>query len=71
MDETSPLNKRLENYSDGEIRKNIYPKSGKIHNIALPLHVRHVIHHPFGKNKFNDDDLKKSIKILNRILSDK
>ena len=70
MDEDSDLDKHLKNYCDGEIRDNIFP-GDVIHNLALPLHVRHVIHHPTDwRNFFNDDDLEKSIKILNKILSE-
>ncbi|MCP6719370.1 MAG: AAA family ATPase [Patescibacteria group bacterium] len=70
MDETSKSNQYLKKYCNGEIRSNIFP-SGKSHNLALPLHVRHVIHHPLdGRNVLADDDLEKSIKILNKILSE-
>ena len=70
MDQDSPLDKYLKGYCNGEIRDNVFP-SGKTHSLALPLHIRHVIHHPFDvKNKFNDDDLEKSIKILNKILGE-
>lgn len=69
MDQDGPLNKWLMQYCNGETRDNTFP-SGVTHNLALPLHVRHVIHHPLDtKNKFNEEDLEKSIKILNRILS--
>ncbi|MDO8611174.1 MAG: AAA family ATPase [bacterium] len=68
MDEASPLNIYLLKYSDGEVRDNIYP-SGKINKLALPLHIRHVIHHPHDeKNKFSNEELEKSINILNKIL---
>lgn len=70
MDESSPSNKYFKSYCDGETRDNVFP-SGATHNLALPLHIRHVIHHPLDvKNKFNDEDLEKSIKILNKILSE-
>jgi len=70
MDQDSPLDKYLKSYCNSETRDNIFPK-GKVHNLALPLHIRHVIHHPLDeKNKFNDGDLEKSIKILNKILSE-
>lgn len=70
MDERSDLNKYLESYSGNETRKNIWP-DGSTHKLALPLHVRHVIYHPGDeKNKFTYEDLEKSIKILNKILSE-
>lgn len=70
MDESSPSNKYFKSYCDGETRDNIF-HTGKTHKLALPLHVRHVIHHPLDeKNKFSPDDLEKSIKILNKILSE-
>ncbi len=69
MDQDSDLDKFLKKYCNGETRSNIYPDD-KVHILALPLHVRHVIHHPLDKkNKFTEDDLEKSTKILNRILS--
>lgn len=70
MDQDSPLDKYLKGYCNGETRNNIW-YDGKTHNLALPLHIRHVIHHPLdAKNKFTDSDLEKSIKILNKILSE-
>ena len=70
MYEDGPLDKYLKGYCNGETRDNIFP-GGKTHNLALPLHIRHVIHHPLDtRNKFNDSDLEKSVKILNKILSE-
>ncbi len=70
MTQDGELNKYLIKYCDGEVRNNIFP-NGKIHILALPLHIRHIIHHPDDeKNKFNDTDLEKSIKILNKILNE-
>ncbi len=70
MDQDSPLNKYLEKYCDGELRENKHPKKSKVNKLALPLHIRHIISHPNNLNKFTDDDLEKSIKILNKILSE-
>lgn len=70
MDEKSPLNEYLKKYSDNEIRTNIFPDKRGPQELALPLHVRHVIYHPGNdRNIINNGDLERSIQILNKILS--
>lgn len=69
MDKNSAIDKYLRKYSGGETRDNIFPKEKK-NNIALPLHVRHVIYHPLDeRNTFSEADLEKSTSILSNILS--
>lgn len=54
--------------------KKYFRQDGKTENIALPLYIRHQLHHPenkntiAGKNKYSDVDLIKSTEILHRVL---
>ncbi|TSC84828.1 MAG: ATP-dependent old family endonuclease [Parcubacteria group bacterium Gr01-1014_13] len=71
LDPGKELDIYIKGYCGKELRANTWykEKKGIEDKLSLPLHIRHLIHHPGGKDKFTDIDLEKSIEILNLILS--